>query len=137
MPAINLASPYAMKAATLTVAGSDFTAAVSQAEFQPSVSSGTFVSIGGTTVTETATATWTLALGLAQDDNPAGLLRYLYDNEGKAVVVTLRPRATGGTLWTATVIVSPASVGGTAGNAPVTSQVNLAVVGKPAPSVAA
>lgn len=134
-PKINLTSPYAMKSATLTVDGTDFTQAVSQAEFQPSVSSGSFTSIGGHTVTESAPATWALALGLAQDDNPGGLLRYLYDNEGEQVSVSLQPRA-GGTRWTADVILSPANVGGTAGNSPVTSTVTLAVSGRPVPAPA-
>lgn len=132
MAAINLTSPYAMKAATLVVDGDDYSQAVSQAEFQPATSQGTFTSISGHTVTEASPATWTLALGLAQDDNPAGLLRYLYDHEGEAVEVTLQPRD-GGTVWAATVILTPGNIGGTAGNSPVTAQVNLPVNGRPAP----
>lgn len=136
MTVINLASPYAMKNATLTFGEDDYTAAVSQAELQPSTNTSTWKGVGGNTITGTDNASWVLALGLAQDDDPAGLMRYLFDNEGAEVPVTLVPVADG-TSWAATVIVSPTNIGGTAGSDLAQSTVSLAVVGKPVPTDAA
>lgn len=136
MTVINLASPYAMKQATLEFGTDDYTAAVSQAEFQPSTSPSEWRGIGGNVITQTATASWVLALGLAQDDDPAGLLRYLLAHEGEEVAVTLTP-VTGGTAWDATVIITPANIGGTAGADLAVAQVNLPVIGKPVPTDAA
>lgn len=136
MTAINVASPYALKRAEFIVEDDDYTAHVGQAEFQPSAESGSWTGIGGNVIKEQAATGWTLALGLVQDDAPTGLLRYLFDHDGETKVIRLRPRGAvaGATEWTAEVIITPANIGGTAGNSPATSQVNLPVNGSPVPS---
>lgn len=130
MALIPLASPYAMKQSKITFGADDYTDAVSQAEFQPSTNSGTFESIGGRVVTMTSNATWNLVLGLAQDDANAGLLTYLFENEGDEVTVVLQP-VEGGTGWSCLVALSPANVGGSAGGTPALSTVTLACLEKP------
>ena len=133
MTEINLASPFAMKSATLEFGADDYTQAVSQAELQPSTSTSTFRSIGGHVLTGTDRATWVLALGIAQDDDPAGLSRFLLEHEGEEVVTKLTP-VNGGTVWTQTVIVTPGSIGGTASADLAQSTVSLPVIGRPTPT---
>ncbi len=130
MAVIPLASPYSLKTATFAVEADDFTAAVGGVEFQPSTSSSTFRSIGGDVYRDQAIAEWACAITLAQDLAPAGLLRYLLDHEGEEKTVVFTPKAAGPTV-TADLIISPASIGGTAGADRATSSVTLAVVGKP------
>lgn len=130
MAVIPLATPYSLKAATLSIATDDFTAAVSQVEFAPSTSQSTWRGIGGNIVRDQAIAEWSCTLGLAQDLAPAGLLRYLLDNEGLNKTAVFTPK-TGGPTITATLVISPATIGGTAGADVAASSVTLAVVGKP------
>lgn len=133
MTVINLASPFAMKNATLEFGADDFTQAVSQAELQPSVTTSKFTSIGGHVVQGVDPASWVLALNIAQDDDPAGLSRYLLLHEGEEVVTKLTP-VEGGTVWTQTVIVTPGNIGGTAGADLAQGTVNLPVIGRPVPT---
>jgi hypothetical protein len=130
---IDLTSPYAMKQATLVIGADDYSSAVSQAEFQPSTSSSSWTAINGHSVQLPSTATWVLALGLAQDDDPGGLSRYLLAHEGEQVAVKLTP-VVGGTVWDATVTLTPGAIGGTAGADLAVAQVNLPVIGKPVPT---
>jgi hypothetical protein len=83
MAVVPLTSPYSLKAATFEVELDDFTAAVSQVQFDPSTSSTTWRGIGGNVRKDQSVAEWTCTLGLAQDLAPGGLLRYLLDNEGQ------------------------------------------------------
>jgi hypothetical protein len=129
-----LVKPYAMKKGSISFAGSDYTQAVSQAEFVPSVATSEWRGIGGNTIQQTANATWALVLALAQDDDPAGLLRYLFDNEGQTAVAVLIPVAPSGTNYTATVVLSPSNIGGTASADLAVATVTLACVGKPVPT---
>lgn len=130
MTVIDLTSPYAMKQSKITFGADDYTDAVSQAEFQPSTSTGSWGGIGGRTVTQVSNATWALVLGLAQDDDPDGLLTYLFENEGDTVTVLLEP-VEGGTGWSCPVTISPANVGGSAGSSIAVSTVTLACAEKP------
>lgn len=130
MAVIALTNPYSLKAATLSIAADDYTAAVSQVEFSPSTSSSTWRSIGGTVRREQSVAEWSCTIGLAQDLAPTGLLRYLLDNEGETKTAVFTPKA-GGPTVTADLIISPASIGGTAGADMATASVTLAVDGKP------
>lgn len=136
MSVIALTSPYSLKTATLSIAADDFTAAVSQVQFDPSTSASTWRGIGGNIVRDQSIAEWSVTLGLAQDLDPAGLLRYLLDHEGEEKAAVFTP-TTGGPSVTADVIISPAAIGGTAGADIATSSVTLVVVGAPAFSAAA
>ena len=136
MAVIALTTPYSLKNATLSIASDDFTAAVSQVEFQPSTSASTWRGIGGNVVRDQSVAEWSVALGLAQDLDPAGLLRYLLDNEGETKTAVFTPTA-GGPSVTADIIISPSTIGGTAGADIATGSVTLAVDGAPSFSEAA
>ncbi len=130
MSTIPLTSPYSLKTATLTIAGDDFTAAVTQVEFQPSTSSSTVRTIGGDVYKDSAISEWSCAVGIVQDLHPSGLLRYLLDHEGEEKAVVFTPKV-GGPGIAATLVMSPGAIGGTAGPDRTTASVNLAVVGKP------
>ncbi|MBU4213838.1 MAG: hypothetical protein KJ792_04185 [Actinobacteria bacterium] len=128
-----LTTPYAMNAAQLTLGADDYTTAVTQAELQPQTVDAV-LGIGGNKYR--SPADWKLAVGLLQDDDPAGLLRYLFDHEGETVAFTLVPRD-GGTVWSGSTVLSPASVGGSASTALATTTVTLEVIGKPVPTAGA
>lgn len=113
MPIIPLAQPYTMSSATFTVVADDFTAAVSQVQLDPSVSASTFRGIGGTVRRGQGRAEWACALGLAQDLDPAGLLRYLLEHDGEIKSCTLVP-TDGGPTVAVDLIIAPATIGGTA-----------------------
>lgn len=131
MAVIPLTNPYSLKTATMTIAVDDFTAALSQVEFVPSTSASTWRGIGGNVVRDQSIAEWTANLGLAQDLATGGLLRYLHENEGDTVAAVFTPE-NGGPSISATLILSPAAIGGTADGNIATASVSLAVVGKPA-----
>ena len=130
MAVIPLATPYSLKNAVLTIAADDFTAAVSQVEIVPSTSASTWRGIGGNVVRDQSVAEWTCNLGLAQDLDPAGLLRYLLDHEGEEVDAVFTPKLAGPDVLV-TLILSPGTVGGTADGNIATASVSLAVVGRP------
>jgi hypothetical protein len=131
MAVVPLTSPYSLKAATFEVELDDFTAAVSQVQFDPSTSSTTWRGIGGNVRKDQSVAEWTCTLGLAQDLAPGGLLRYLLDNEGQTKDVVFTP-TTGGPAIEATLIIAPGTIGGSADGNTAVATVQIAVDGKPA-----
>lgn len=130
MPPIALTKPYALKSARFDIGENEYTAAVSQVQFDPSVPRSEWRGIGGHTLTNQGAATWTATLGFAQDLAPTGLLRYLHENEGKTVSVTFVPLESGPSI-VADVVLSPGTIGGSAGADTVTSTVQLGVTGRP------
>ena len=130
MAIVPITKPYSMKAATFEVVDDDFTAAVSQVQFDPSTSATTWKGIGGNTIRDQSPSEWTMQLGFAQDLAPGGLARYLHDNEGQKKAVTLTPVETGPAI-TCVVVVGPGSIGGTADGNTATASVSLPCDGKP------
>jgi hypothetical protein len=130
MVAVPLTAPYTMSTATLTIGIDDYTAAVSQAQFDPSFSSNTWTGIGGDALTFTSPASWALVIAIAQDLAPDGLLRYLLDHAGEQVTVTLTPLAAEDPI-TAKVILAPGSIGGTADGSAAVATITMGVQGKP------
>lgn len=130
MVAVPLTTPYTMSTATLQIGVDDYTAAVSQAQFDPSFSSNTWTGIGGNALTFTSPASWALVLSIAQDLAPAGLLRYLLTHAGEEVQVTLTPLADEDPI-TAQVILAPGSIGGTADGSAAVASITLGVQGAP------
>lgn len=131
MPTIPVAQPYALKAATFSIGSDEYTAAVSQVQFDPSTSSSTWRGIGGNVLTNQSVATWNAQLGYAQDLAEEGLARYLHEHEGETAHVVFLPLADGPSIE-ADVILAPGTIGGSAGADFVTATVTLPVVGKPA-----
>lgn len=130
MAQIDLTKPYALKSATFSIGADDYTAAVSQVLFRPSVPRSEWRGIGGYTLVNQGVATWTAELGFAQDLAPEGLLRYLHENEGQVAEVTFVPLEDGPAIK-AELVLAPADIGGTAGPDTATSSVSLGVIGKP------
>lgn len=126
--------PYALK--TLSVlfkrAGSadadDFSDHISQLAPAPTAASASWTSGNGKTIQRTAASTWQITLGLVQDLDPSGLLRWLIEHEGEqAHLLATFDTATDPML--AEVTLSPAGFGGTADGSIAATTVTLAVSG--------
>lgn len=130
MPLVPLTSPYSMNAAQLSIDVDDFTAAVSQVQFDPAVQVARWRGIGGNVISGQSVAEWTCQLGIAQDLAPTGLLRYLLEHAGEVKSAVLLPES-GGPSVTVSLIIAPATIGGTAGADLTTSSVSLACNGAP------
>lgn len=125
-----LANPYSLNNARLIIEEDDYTEPVSQVQFDPSTARTSWTGIGGNTLAGQSPATWTCQLSLAQDLAPAGLLRYLLDNDGRKVEAILVPEADGPAIR-ATLVLAPATIGGSAGADVTTASVTLGVDGRP------
>lgn len=125
MAAIALTNPYALKSGTLSIATDDYTAAVTQVEFTPATSQSTVRTIDGVAHKEQATAEWTVTIGFIQDLAPLGFMRYMLDHDGESKAVTFVPETDGPTI-AATIVVSPGTIGGTAGADLAVASVTLA-----------
>lgn len=125
--------PFVLKDVLFTVASDNYEAHCSQVQFDPSSSSQTWQGLTPTaTFTDTTIATWTCALTYAQDWETADSLAiYLHEHEGEEIEVTFKPRSGSGPSFTATLIVTPGTIGGTV-NQFATATVTLPCQGKPA-----
>ncbi len=127
--------PLSYKVATLTAAvvgatdTDTLTPQVGELTFVPTTQSSTWTGIGGNVVSDQSIATWAVTLGLIQDVDTTGLVRWLLVNEGKKCVLTAL--LTTGVTVTITVTLSPAQIGGAVAPGYLTSTVNLAADGKP------
>lgn len=131
MAVIPLTKPYVMNDATFVVAADNYEAALSQVQLDPTVQTSTWSAINGDKRRGQARAEWSVTLGLAQDLDPDGFLRYLHDHEGEVVDAVLVPIAAGGVSVEVSLWIAPASIGGTAGADLAQSTVTLAVEGRP------
>ncbi|WP_349902606.1 hypothetical protein [Parafrigoribacterium humi] len=124
-------NPFLMKDCLLTVAASDYAKHVSAVEFVPTSSVATWKGLTPDSVFSFGSnATWVCNLTYAQDWSTAdSLSRYLYDHEGEEIEVVFEPVA-GGPSVTATLIITPGSIGGAVDSVAV-STVGLGVKGKP------
>jgi hypothetical protein len=132
--------PIILNDVSLAVAADNYEAAVSRVEFVPSSSVVTWKGMTPSAVFSFGTtATYVANIEYAQDwSTTNSLSKYLFDNEGKTVTMTFKPKkpASGTSpTWTASVIIAPGSIGG-AVDSVATSSVSLGVVGKPALTVA-
>ena len=130
MAVVPLAQPYSLRNATFEVAADDFTAAISQVQFDPSTSPTTWRGIGGNVVRDQPTAEWGATIGYAQDLAAAGFARYCHDHEGETKAVVFTP-VDGGPAIEATLVIAPGTIGGQADGNTVTASVTMAVVGRP------
>ena len=124
MAVVPLTNPYSLKNATLTIDVDDYTAAVTQVEFTPSTATSTVRTIDGVAHKDQSTAEWSCTIGFVQDLSATGLLRYLLANDGQSKDVTFTPELAGPSI-DATLVVSPGTIGGTAGADLTTATVTL------------
>lgn len=124
-------NPFLMGDCTLTVELDNYEAHVSTVEFAPTSQPVTWKGLTPTAVFSFGTnATWVCNLGFAQDWATAdSLSRYLFEHEGEEIDVVFAPKA-GGPTVSATLIVTPGSIGG-AVDAVAVSTVALGCKGKP------
>jgi len=124
MAVVALTTPYSLKNATLSIEADDYTAAVTQVEFTPSTATSTVRTIDGVAHKDQSTAEWSCTIGFLQDLDAGGLLRYLLDNDGETKSVVFTP-VTAGPSISADLVVSPGTIGGTAGADLTTATVTL------------
>lgn len=132
-----LTNPFAMNDAVMEIGlghgaetFTDYTEAVSQAELTPATTTATWTGIGGNQLTFQSPTTWLATVGIAQDNDPAGLSDFLFDNDGKEATVRLYPKA-GGRGWEVDVYLAPTAIGGTSGNTAAVGTAAFAVQGRP------
>jgi len=124
-----------MKNVTFKVASTDYATQLSSVTLTPNATTATWAGFNGATQKNTASADWQADLTFGQDWTATGFSKYLFDNEGKSVVATFAP-ASGGPTFTATVTLTPGSVGGGV-NTYAESTVSLPIDGKPTVTAAA
>lgn len=114
MTTVALTTPFALKNATLSIDSDDYTAAVTQVAFLPSIATSTVRTIDGVAHKDQSTAEWSCTIGFIQDLDSSGLLRYLLDNDGATKSVIFVPKTSGPSI-SANLVVSPGTIGGTGG----------------------
>ena len=124
MAVVPLTNPYSLKNATLSIDADEYTAAVTQVVFTPSTATSTVRTIDGVAHKDQSTAEWSCTIGFVQDLSATGLLRYLLANDGQSKDVTFTPETDGPSI-DATLVVSPGTIGGTAGADLTTATVTL------------
>lgn len=131
-------NPFLMGDCLLQVEADNYEAHVSQVEFAPTSQTATFKGLTPTaSFTFGSNATWVCNLGFAQDwATPASLSRYLFEHEGEEIDVVFTPKASEADTITATLIVTPGSIGGQVDSVAV-STVALGCKGRPVLSAAA
>ncbi len=128
--------PYVLKTASCLITRDgaadtdDFTDHVGEITLTPNVQSGSWTGVGGNVISEQGIATWTAGLGLIQDLDANGLLRYLLIHEGEKATIACA-LVDSADVVTVTVKLSPATIGGPVGSNPLTGTVTMAVDGKP------
>jgi hypothetical protein len=130
MPVIAI-DPIILTDVKLTLGTNDYEAHVSKVEFAPTASVVVWKGLTPTSTHSFPTrATWVCNLDFAQDwETVNSLSQYLFENEGDQVVATFEP-VDGGAGFTANLLLTPGSIGGTVDQVP-TSTVSLGVNGKP------
>lgn len=124
-------APIILKDVLFQVETDSYEKHVSSVEFVPSSSTVTWKGLTPASVFSFGTnATWVCNVSFAQDWETAdSLAQYLFENEGEEIDVVFEP-VNGGTGFSATLIVSPGSIGGAVDSVAV-STVALGVKGKP------
>lgn len=130
MTTIPLTNPYTMNDAAMSFDADDYTAAIASAVITPNTPTSSTRTIGGNVIRGVASSEWSVDVGLLQDSDSTGLLRYLFDNEGETVPVTFTP-TNGADPVSCTILIVPGAIGGTPGADPAQSSVSLPVVGRP------
>lgn len=110
---VRVVNPFIMRDCLFQVEADNYEAHVSKVQFDPTSS---IVGFKGLTPSSNVqfgtTATWVAGLDYAQDWNTAeSLSEYLHEHEGESIDVTFQP-VNGGRPITATLIVTPGSIGG-------------------------
>lgn len=124
-----------LKTGTLTLGGESFAGQARSVKITPpkaSKASATEEVLDGTVLSaDTSDADpWTLTITAIQDfDNPTGLLKYLYDNEGDIVAYSWKPNATAPT-FSGSVQVVAGEIGGDVATR-LTSSIEMNCTAKP------
>lgn len=126
------AGAFVMKNCLVKFGATEYTNQVQKARLVPEVNIQTIKTlVPDGVIQDVDTPTWTFEMTAIQDYVASqGLARYLLDNSGTSVVVTLEPIKDGAT-WTFTAILVPGEVGGEQGGY-ATIEVTMPVLGQPA-----
>lgn len=130
MPAVT--GVHVMRDATVELGGTDYANQVRKARLVPDTPMQQYRTlVPDGTISDVDSASWTLELIGVQKWTTGGLAKFLNDNAGTEVTLTLVPRnGTGNANATATVIAMTVPFGDEQGNFP-TFDVTLPVVGEP------
>ena len=131
-----VATPFVLKTLSVlfkragVVDAEDFSDHVGEFTLTPTAGTASWTSGNGKTIQRAAVATWAATLGLVQDLDPSGLLRWLLAHEGEnaELLVTF---ADGTDPCRVDVTLSPALFGAAADGSIGTASVTLAVSGRP------
>lgn len=127
MPKI-AAKPVRFKA-PVSIGSDEYTAHLSQAEFQPTQPTSSWTDLDGKVTNFGGESSWQLALAGAQDwETVNSLSQYLNAHEGEEITVTIE--LPGGATATGTVIAAAVNIGGTI-NQPMLFSKTLAAQGAP------
>nr|WP_274637073.1 hypothetical protein [Microbacterium bovistercoris] len=127
MPAI-AAKPVLFKGTT-SIGADEYTAHLSQAEFQSTQPTASWTDIAGETTNFGGVSAWVLALAGAQDwETLNSLSSFLNAHDGETVNVTVT--LPGGATASADVVAAAVNIGGTT-NSPMTFTKTMQVQGKP------
>jgi hypothetical protein len=108
------AVPFLVNNLSFSVGTDEYTAHLSQAEFQPTQPTASFTDIGGDVSNFGGASGWVLALAGAQDwDTVNSLSLFLNAQDGNTASVTL---TVPGGSWAATVVCAAVNIGGQAGS---------------------
>jgi len=131
MPNIQVA-PLVLKDVLMQLGDNNYETALSAAQFVPTASSVSWQGLTpASSFTDVSSATWAAALTFAQDwDTPLSLSEFLFDNEGKTIPASFRPRNGRGSRFTTSLVITPGAIGGTV-NTFNEATVNLGCTGKP------
>ena len=107
-------NPFVIKDVDFTVAADDFSAHVNSVRLIPTTQTRTWKGFSPeASFSEQTAPEWSCTVKLAQDwDNANSLANYLLDNAGEEVAVTFKPRRSGTSAFTVTLILTPPEVGG-------------------------
>ena len=142
MTAHPVGTPYVLKTLTAQfklvggVTVDDFSDHIDTLELVPTATTASWTGANGNTVQRNATATWSINLGMVQDLDQDGLLRWLFTNEGRQAYL-LATFEDGTDPMLAAVTLAPAGFGGKADGSIPVATVQLPASGKPTWSASA
>lgn len=103
-----------LKTGTLTLDAVEFASQATNVSLDPETDEDgdRLEVLSGETLEPDEVTSWTLHVEAVQDfDDPAGFVRFCFENAGQVVPYSWKPNATGAT-WTGTIKVRPVQVGG-------------------------
>lgn len=129
-------NPFALKTATALFTlldggeAEDFSSHIDTVLFNPSSSAETWTAIDSYSIGENSPETWSLELGLVQDLDQSGLLRFLMEHTGEKATLDVTLKRNAQPIKIVVTLASP-SIGGTSDGSIARSTLTLQCDGRP------